>query len=177
MSLSSHAASGKAQVTLMPPRNIISPQSGQSFWLYKGDQLTVIDPQGGQVSDLYAVMMSDAHDPLSSGRTIDYLDKSLSEMIPSAVRTATNIHVTRLQNIPNPFDATTKITFDLERNAFVSLKILDILGKEVSVLVSEELPAGTYTRDWNASAFPPGEYFYRLQAGAYSETNKLMLVK
>jgi photosystem II stability/assembly factor-like uncharacterized protein len=106
--------------------------------------------------------------------------RPLSEMIAvNNVKASPDINrpFTLEQNTPNPFDATTKITFDLDRNAFVSLKIFDILGREVSVLASEELPAGSYTRNWNAPAFSPGEYFYRLQTGAYSETRKLVLVK
>jgi photosystem II stability/assembly factor-like uncharacterized protein len=106
--------------------------------------------------------------------------RPLSEMISvNNVKTSTYVNrpISLEQNIPNPFDAVTKITFDLERRAFVTLKIFDILGREVSVLVSEELPPGTYSRKWNASAFRPGEYFCRLQVGAYNVTNKLVLVR
>ena len=81
------------------------------------------------------------------------------------------------QNYPNPFNPTTVISFDVPTHAFVSLKIFNILGKEVSNLVSEDLTAGTYKRTWNASALPGGVYFYRLQAGTYSETRKLVFMK
>ncbi len=128
-------------------------------------------------SDVHALAIKGTQIYAGNGSSV--WRRPLSEMIRNGVRTTTdeNRPCTLEQNIPNPFDATTKITFDLESSAFVSLKVLDMLGREVSVLAYEELPAGSYTRNWNASAFGPGEYFYRLQAGAYSETKKLMLIK
>jgi hypothetical protein len=59
----------------------------------------------------------------------------------------------------------------------VSLKIFDILGKEVATIVSEELRPGNYSRQWNASGATSGAYFYRLQAGSFSETKRLTLLK
>lgn len=81
------------------------------------------------------------------------------------------------QNHPNPFNPSTTISFSLPTKLFVSLKIFDALGKEVYDFISEELPTGNYSRQWNASNMPSGIYFYRLQAGTYSETKKLLLLK
>ncbi|MBI2427923.1 MAG: T9SS type A sorting domain-containing protein [Ignavibacteriales bacterium] len=81
------------------------------------------------------------------------------------------------QNYPNPFNPTTTITFSLPTRSFVSLKIFDALGREVSNLVFEELSAGAYSQQWNAAGFPSGVYFYRLQAGDFVETKKLILLK
>jgi len=81
------------------------------------------------------------------------------------------------QNFPNPFNPSTTISFSLLSRSFVSLKIFDVLGKEVAVIVNEELPGGTYTRVWNAGSMPSGVYFYRLHAGSYTETKSLMLLK
>ena len=81
------------------------------------------------------------------------------------------------QNYPNPFNPTTTISFSLPSKSFVSLKIFDALGREVSVLVSEEMPSGTYSKQWNANNFPSGVYFFRLQAGLFTETKKLMLLR
>ncbi len=81
------------------------------------------------------------------------------------------------QNYPNPFNPATTISFTLPSRSLVSLKIFDIVGREVSTIVSGELQAGSYTRQWNAAAFSSGVYFYRLQAGTYSETKKLLLLK
>jgi hypothetical protein len=73
-------------------------------------------------------------------------------------------------NYPNPFNPSTTISFSLPSRLFVTMKIFDIMGREVATLVNEELPAGTYSRTWNAGTMPSGAYFYRLQAGEYSET-------
>lgn len=81
------------------------------------------------------------------------------------------------QNYPNPFHSETTITFDLPSKEFVSLRVFDALGNEVSVLVHEQLPAGTYSERWNAEGLPDGVYFYRLEAGAFSETKKLILLR
>jgi outer membrane protein assembly factor BamB len=80
-------------------------------------------------------------------------------------------------NFPNPFNPRTTITFSLPSQLLVTLKVFDALGREVSTLVSEELPAGTHTRQWNAADLPSGIYFYRLHAGSFSDTKKLLLVK
>jgi hypothetical protein len=81
------------------------------------------------------------------------------------------------QNFPNPFNPTTTISFSIPRRSFVSLKVYDALGREVSRLLSEELPAGTYSRQWNAGTLPSGVYFCRLQAGSFNQTQKLILQK
>jgi hypothetical protein len=57
------------------------------------------------------------------------------------------------------------------------LKVFDIIGREVATIVSEEMSAGSYTKQWNASYMSGGVYFYRLQAGNYLETRKLILLK
>ena len=74
------------------------------------------------------------------------------------------------QNFPNPFNPTTTISFALPSKSFVSLKIFDILGREVASFASEELSAENYCRQWNASALSSSVYFYRLQAGSFTET-------
>jgi hypothetical protein len=82
-----------------------------------------------------------------------------------------------LQNYPNPFNPTTTISFSLPSRSRVSLKIFDVLGREVATLVSEYLAAGIHTRQWNAAGFPSGTYFYRFQAGDFIDTKRLVLIK
>ena len=81
------------------------------------------------------------------------------------------------QNYPNPFNPATTISFDLPSRSLVSLTIFNLLGKEVLSVVSGELEAGSYTRQWNAKDVPSGLYFYRLQAGNFIQTKKLILLK
>ena len=81
------------------------------------------------------------------------------------------------QNYPNPFNPTTNITYVLPKTENVSLKVYDVLGREVATLVNEVKPAGAYTVPFNASNLASGVYFYKLQAGSFVQTKKMMLVK
>lgn len=81
------------------------------------------------------------------------------------------------QNYPNPFNPTTNITFVLPKAETVSLKVYDVLGREVATLVNERRDAGVYTVPFNAANLASGVYFYKLQAGSFSQTRKMMLVK
>lgn len=82
-----------------------------------------------------------------------------------------------LQNYPNPFNPSTTISFTIPRTSFVSLKIFDALGTEVSSIISEEMSSGSYTIEWNADKFTSGVYFYRLQAGNFTAAKKLLLLR
>jgi endoglucanase len=79
------------------------------------------------------------------------------------------------QNYPNPFNASTTISFTLPAESFASLKVFDILGKEVATVVSGNFPAGSHSGTWDASMLPSGIYLVRLQAGPMTETRKLVL--
>ena len=105
--------------------------------------------------------------------------RPLSEMITSVERLPSDLptHFSLDQNYPNPFNPATAISFSLPSQSFVSLKVFDALGREVDVLLSEELSAGTYSRQWNAGGLSSGIYFYRLQAGSFTETKKLVLLR
>ncbi len=82
-----------------------------------------------------------------------------------------------MQNHPNPFNPTTNFRFTISDLRFVSLNIYDVLGREVATLMNEKLNAGAYTVQWDASGFPSGIYFYRLNAGNFVETKKMLMVK
>ncbi len=81
------------------------------------------------------------------------------------------------QNYPNPFNPATNIKFDIPKSSFVKLIICDMLGREAAILVNEQLNAGTYQVDWDASAFTSGIYFYKLQTESFTETKRMALVK
>jgi hypothetical protein len=82
-----------------------------------------------------------------------------------------------LQNYPNPFNPATNFEFRVSSLAFVSLKIIDVLGREVATLVNEVRSQGAYTIRWDASSVPSGVYFYQLRAGSFVDTKKLLLTK
>ncbi len=81
------------------------------------------------------------------------------------------------QNYPNPFNPTTTISFNIPSKSFVTLKVYNILGQEIAMVVSEEMQAGSYTKQWNAANMSSGIYFYRLQAGTFTQTKKLVLLR
>ncbi|MDI6803819.1 MAG: T9SS type A sorting domain-containing protein, partial [Bacteroidota bacterium] len=81
------------------------------------------------------------------------------------------------QNHPNPFNPTTIINYQLPIDSWVTLKVYDVLGREVATLVDEFKDGGYYEATWDATNIPSGVYFYRLQAGTYSDTKKLLLIK
>ena len=81
------------------------------------------------------------------------------------------------RNYPNPFNPTTSFRFRVSGFEFVSLKVLDVLGREVATLVKENRQPGIYSVQWDASGLPSGVYFCRLQAGSFVDTNKMVLSK
>jgi hypothetical protein len=95
------------------------------------------------------------------------------------------------QNYPDPFNPVTKIRFDNppsprspresgergDRGGFIQLVVYDVLGREITTLVNEELQPGTYEVEWDGTNFPSGIYYYRLTAGDYSQTKKMVLIK
>ena len=81
------------------------------------------------------------------------------------------------QNYPNPFNPSTNIEFALPEQAVVSLKVYNLLGREISTLVSGKLNAGIHKIEFDASGLSTGLYFYRIQAGSFIQTKKMMLIK
>lgn len=81
------------------------------------------------------------------------------------------------QNYPNPFNPSTTIEFSLPEPSFVRLAVYNVIGQEITVLVSEEKSAGTRTVTWDASGYSSGAYFYRLEAGKFTQTKKMLFIK
>lgn len=81
------------------------------------------------------------------------------------------------QNYPNPFNPTTNLEFGISELGFVKLKIYDMLGKEIKTLVNETKPAGKYTVTFDGSNLPSGIYFYKIEAGDFTQVKKMMLIK
>ncbi|MFZ5981507.1 MAG: PKD domain-containing protein, partial [Candidatus Zixiibacteriota bacterium] len=81
------------------------------------------------------------------------------------------------QNYPNPFNPTTAIEFNLPQAAYVTLEVYNVTGQKVAVLVDRYMGAGTHATQWDAGSYSSGVYFYRLTAGNYTETKKMVLLK
>ncbi len=81
------------------------------------------------------------------------------------------------QNYPNPFNPSSTITYFLPQKSFVTLKLYDLLGREVRTLVNAEQEPGNYTRMVDANNLPSGVYFYRMQAGKFSDVKKMLMLK
>jgi hypothetical protein len=81
------------------------------------------------------------------------------------------------QNYPNPFNPATQIRYTLEQASNVTLRVYDMLGREVATLINENQNAGRHVVDFNASNFASGVYLYRLQAGSFVQVKKMILMK
>ena len=94
-----------------------------------------------------------------------------------SVNKKTNLNAYSLsQNYPNPFNPSTKIDYSIKEEGQVTLKVYDILGREIATLVNENKPAGNYTVEFNAANLPSGVYIYKLTAGKFTAVKKLILL-
>jgi photosystem II stability/assembly factor-like uncharacterized protein len=105
--------------------------------------------------------------------------RPLSQLITSVENSSliSPIELTLYQNYPNPFNPSTKISWQSPEGSYQTLKIYDVLGTEIATLVNEERPAGSYEVNFNASQLSSGIYFYKLQAGSFVSTKKMLLIK
>jgi len=115
---------------------------------------------------------------IGSGSREDYLTIKYSQIIGiQPISTEIPNTFSLSQNYPNPFNPSTRIKFAIPKSSFSELIVYDVLGRQVNSLVSEELKAGIYEAEFNASDFPSGVYFYRITAGEFLETKKMILIK
>jgi hypothetical protein len=81
------------------------------------------------------------------------------------------------QNFPNPFNPNTKISYQIKDNGFVSLKVFDVLGREIMDLVQENKKTGFYSVEFNPDLLSSGVYFYRLECNGFVDTKKMILLQ
>jgi hypothetical protein len=109
-----------------------------------------------------------------------YLIRAYVSFGPADVRGPVELQpaaFTLAQNYPNPFNPSTNILFTLAKQGHVSLTVYNLLGQKVVTLVDEERPAGKYQVNWKPENMATGTYVYRLQAGGFVETKKLLLLR
>jgi hypothetical protein len=122
----------------------------------------------------YSITGSSGYYPLAVGNWRRFESpSSVKEQIEQLKPSDFNLY----QNYPNPFNPTTNIEYDLPTSAHVYLTIYDILGRRVAILVDELQPKGKKWVEFDASRLSSGVYFYRLQAGLFTETKKLVLLR
>ena len=103
------------------------------------------------------------------GSKTDNSGKSKNSVLPTVFKL--------YQNYPNPFNPTATIRYDLPQNSKVNIKIYDLLGRQVKQLVDEFKQAGSYTVNFDGTNLASGVYFYRIEAGKFVESKKMVLVK
>ena len=115
----------------------------------------------------------------SDGKIVGSSMWAFGTVLSSVPGNATGIPVkfALTQNYPNPFNPSTSFTYELSKAGFVSVKVYDLLGREVATLVNEFKQAGSYPATWNAASFGSGVYFYKMQSGSFTATKKMILMK
>jgi hypothetical protein len=139
--------------------------------LMSAKQFTGLWPGKGYLS----LVVSVAGKPLDSLRVRCIVD--IANSVVNQDGHSGNTRLQLMQNYPNPFNPVTSISYQLPGISFVKLAVCDVLGQEVAALIDEVKQPGTYTVIWDASGVPSGTYFYRLQAGEFVETKKMILLK
>lgn len=169
---------GGFDVRFASGRLLESAQAGREFQIRISNPSNIIN-LNWEMKNVQADLLIGGNSlPLSgSGNVVGM--KGASEMILRIIRTMAGIpEAYRLeQNHPNPFNPATNFEFAIQHPSSVSLKVFDLLGQEVATVVHEVLEAGVHRRSWDAGGLPTGVYFYRLDAGSFTETKKLMLVR
>jgi hypothetical protein len=140
--------------------------------------------RGGSISPVY-VYYNAAVNPtyfnlkaeISVGGVTYWTDSTRRTVTGIGKQEALPVRYALAQNYPNPFNPSTTIKFELPKASQVNLTVFDILGREVSVLVNERRDAGVYEVKFDAAGLSSGVYFYRLQAGDFTQTKRLLLLK
>ena len=136
-------------------------------------------------SDIASALFTDANDNVyvtgysyDGPNSVDYVTFKYSQTVGINQISGSVVNGYELkQNYPNPFNPVTNLEFGIAKLGYVSLKIYDILGKEITTLVNENLNPGTYSVEFDAGNLTSGIYFYRLQVGKFSEARRMILLK
>jgi hypothetical protein len=134
-----------------------------NFYVHYYVEVSYIPTEGGKES------YTEKTNIVSTSASLAYKIISHTENKPSTFQVS--------QNYPNPFNPITKILYSIKEEGFVTLKVYDILGKEIVTLVNENKPTGTYEAEFNASQLPSGMYIYKIQSGSFTDVKKMLLTK
>jgi len=164
----------------------VTPYFVQAFAAhYRGDET----PSAELIATIQAFMSSSDANMVLLGTALgtlwtdiapsdnNYTINSISTSVKNNAETAVPSTLTLYQNYPNPFNPVTNIKFNLTQPGYVSLKIYDVMGSEITTLVNEFKQAGEYSLPFNASSLASGAYYYTLKQGSYIISKNMILVK
>jgi hypothetical protein len=154
-------------------------QTGTTYFINNLMDNTRIAVQGSALNAVQVTLPAFGSGVYTVSRTQDSLTINFPVMsAPTTQNTNAKPKIFGLeQNYPNPFNPTTGIRYQVAGASDVRLEVFDMLGRKVATLVNERQSAGAYSVNFNATSLASGVYFYRLQAGSFVETKKMMLVK
>jgi hypothetical protein len=153
-----------------------------AFWCYFDDQLlagcpiydTSDDRIGAGQFGLFSFQQdADGIEGFFDNIVVNSLITAVEENFSSSAPSTISLE----QNYPNPFNPSTTIEFGIPESQFVTLAIYNLLGQQVDLIVNENLSAGSYRVKWEANDFPSGFYIYKIIAGEFSQSNKMILLK
>jgi hypothetical protein len=107
----------------------------------------------------------------------EFYDSTFPIPVPANDEVQIPIKFELFQNYPNPFNPSTTIQYEIPELSLVTMKVYDVLGNEVAILINEERLAGRYEVEFDGNSLTSGIYFFRLQAGSFVETKKMILIK
>lgn len=146
-----------------------------------GYQGYLVDCSGIEAGDYYLRLTSSVNEEVNLSLSDIQMDNVLLEKSKLNVKNfkgeSIPVEYSLEQNYPNPFNPTTTISYQLPNDGMVTLKVYDILGAEVATLVNEEMVAGKYEVNFDASRLASGVYIYRLQANDYISVKKMVLLR
>jgi hypothetical protein len=128
-------------------------------------------------TDLYSAWFVNSNTGFAVGQNGVVLKTTSSGIGIKKISTEIPDRFSLSQNYPNPFNPATNLRFEVTETGIVTLKIYDVLGREVTTLVNEQLEPGTYEVYWDASVYNGGVYFYSLASENYSQARKMILLK
>jgi len=153
-------------------------QQGNQIWVITyngsfngGDGATLL--KSDNLNNLYILGKSQSTSQVFDYIVIKYNQISGINPISNTIPLSFNLE----QNYPNPFNPNTKINFSIPKKSLVQLRVYDILGREVTELVNEEVSPGEYSISWDASMYSSGIYIYRIESGNFAATKKMVLIK
>jgi Secretion system C-terminal sorting domain len=153
-----------------------------AFWCYFDDQLLagcpIYDTSEDRIGAGQFGVFSFQQDDDGIGGFFDNINViSLISSVEEMPLSSTPSSISLKQNYPNPFNPSTTIEFGIPESQFVILAVYNLLGEQVGLLVNEYLSAGSYKATWDASDLPSGIYIYKLSAGEFSQSNKMILLR